>query len=246
MILTTLGRILFAIAIACFGVHYLLFAGGFISAPPGPPWYPHQDPISWAAGIGLIIVAIGLLTNRLARWSGVFLGGALVFRVTYLHVPRVVANIHDPGPWTSLAEIVAIAGGAFALAGALGDSGFFSAPIRRPGQVLFAAPLVLFAVQHILYTHFLATIIPAWIPNHLFWVYFIAGAFIASAVAIITKRLAWAASLLLGIMFLSWVAILHAPRVVTSPHSGNEWTSLFVGLAMAGSAFSVAGGVSRG
>jgi hypothetical protein len=42
-------------------------------------------------------------------------------------------------------------------------------------------------------------------------------------------------------MFLLWVVIVHAPRVAAAPHNANEWTSAFVALAMAGSAWSVAG-----
>jgi hypothetical protein len=58
---------------------------------------------------------------------------------------------------------------------------------------------------------------------------------------IIFRRYALSASALLGLMFLLWVVIVHAPRVAAAPHNANEWTSAFVALAMAGSAWSVAG-----
>jgi hypothetical protein len=41
-------------------------------------------------------------------------------------------------------------------------------------------------------------------------------------------------------MFFLWVVILHAPRVYASLHNGDEWSSLFVALAMAGASFFIA------
>jgi hypothetical protein len=46
-------------------------------------------------------------------------------------------------------------------------------------------------------------------------------------------------------MFLLWVLILHAPRVVGALHNGNEWTSMFVALAMSGAGFVVAAAFAR-
>jgi hypothetical protein len=51
------------------------------------------------------------------------------------------------------------------------------------------------------------------------------------------------AAYLLAAMFFIWVAILHAPRVAHSPHSSNEWTSMFIALAMAASSLAAAAGV---
>jgi len=38
----------------------------------------------------------------------------------------------------------------------------------------------------------------------------------------------------LGLMFFLWTVLLHAPRVVTHLNNGDEWSSAFVALAMAG------------
>ena len=49
----------------------------------------------------------------------------------------------------------------------------------------------------------------------------------------------------LGVMFLLWVAVLHAPRVATHLHNGDEWSSAFVALAMCGASFIVAGTMAK-
>ena len=146
------------------------------------------------------------------------------------YVPRLVANIHDPGPWTSGSELLALCGAALVLAG-----------VTKSGRLLFAVPLLVFGVQHFLYARFIATLVPAWIPGRLFWAYFIGGAFVAAALSIATQTAARLSAILLGIMFFLWVLILHLPRVAAAPHNGNEWTSLFVALAMSGGSLLVAG-----
>jgi uncharacterized membrane protein len=246
------GRILYAIAIACFGMHYLAFVTTLSDAPPGPPWYPGAHWLSWVSGAALLAAGATLAVNVKGRWAALLLGIALLLRVVVIHVPRVLVNLHDPGPWTSAAEMLSICGGGLVLAGALirgldGSQfpGRSSNPTTVAGQYLFAVPLFIFGAQHLMYGQFVATLIPSWIPAHLFWAYFVGAAFIASALAIITRQLAASSSSLLGLMFLLWVLILHSPRVAASPHNTNEWTSAFVALAMSGSALAVAGSIAN-
>jgi hypothetical protein len=244
------GRILFAIAIAFFGFHYLTYASGITFPPPGPPWFPGAHWVAWLAGAGLFVAGVSLLFNIRARWPALLLGIALLLRVLLIHLPKVLANLHDPGPWTTTGEVLSICGGALVLAGALAHERGAAMPGRAMtttlvGQYLYAFPLFIVGVQHFLYARFVATLVPTWIPGHLFWAYFIGVAFFGSALAIITRQFATLASSLLGLMFLLWVLLLHFPRVAASPHNGNEWTSAFIALAMSGAAFLVAGTLTK-
>ncbi len=96
-----------------------------------------------------------------------------------------------------------------------------------------------------MYGAFVATLIPAWMPGRLFWAYFVGVAFFAAALAIVSGKLAPLAATLLGAMFLLWVVMLHAPRVAAALHNANEWTSMFVALAMSGGAWIVAGALAE-
>ena len=40
--------------------------------------------------------------------------------------------------------------------------------------------MIVFGAQHFMYAAFIATLIPAWIPFHLFWVYFTGAGFIVA------------------------------------------------------------------
>jgi uncharacterized membrane protein len=195
----------------------------------------------------LIAVAVCIATEKLARLATALLGAALFLYVLLLQFPRLIAQPHNPDPWTSGFELMALMGGAFVLARIETPDGLRLEPANNIlshlafiGRVVFAIALVVFAVQHFQYAKFVATIVPAWIPARLFWAYFVGMAFIAAALAIVTRKMARTASVLLGTMFFIWVVILHLPRVAAKPRDGNEVTSLLVALAMSGVSFILA------
>jgi uncharacterized membrane protein YphA (DoxX/SURF4 family) len=113
------------------------------------------------------------------------------------------------------------------------------------GRFLFAISMVVFGAQHFRYAGFIATLIPAWIPVHLFWVYLTGTGMIVAGFGIATCILASLASLGLGVMFLLWFLLLHAPRVAASPRNGDEWTSALVALAVSGGSFLLASTFSK-
>jgi uncharacterized membrane protein len=238
------GRIIYGIAIACLGAHFLLWISKIVP-PPGPPWFPGSVWVSWATGVGLLAAGVCLVLNFKAKLAAMLLGIGLLIRAL-VYVPRVLANPHDPGPWTSGGEILALAAAALVLAGALSRhpgsvmQGRSLSTILA-GQYLFTVLLFIVGIQHFMYARFVSTLIPAWIPARLFFAYFVGAAFFACALAIIFRQATSLATTLLGLMFFSWVLILHSPGVWASPHNGNEWTSEFICLAMCGAAFVIAG-----
>jgi hypothetical protein len=231
-----LGRYLYAAALAAFAIQHFLYAvtGGGI----GPPWIVGHAAWAWLMGTVLLVTSLSIATE----WqAGIIVAGftvVLLFYVEIIYWQRLAVNIHNPGPWTSSAELICIAGAAFLIAGNF-LAGKFGARAKLVGRMLFALPLLVFAVQHFLYAGFIATLIPVWIPARLFWAYFVGIAFLAASVSIATRFKGRLGAMLLGAMFLIWVLIVHAPRVAAASHNANEWTSLFVALAMCGGAWSV-------
>jgi uncharacterized membrane protein len=227
--LSRLGRFLFAIAMAGFGIQYLVHA--FMAGPvPGPPWSPGVPLWAFFTAVLLIVAAACIATGKRARWAAMLLALILLLRALSVYAPRLAANVHDPGPWTSGFEILAMGGATLILAGTAVGLGRF----------LFASLLVVVGVQHFLYARFVATLVPAWIPWHLFWAYFVGVAFFAAAVSIVARKYLGLGAGLLGLMFFLWIILVHSPRVIASPHDGKEWTSAFVALAMCGGAWVVA------
>ncbi|MGA8308848.1 MAG: DoxX family membrane protein [Terriglobales bacterium] len=232
--LSRAGRILYAIAMAEFGIQYVLH--GFMRGPAlGPPFSPARPFWGYFTAVVLIIAAVGIATGKQTRCVAILLAITLLLRTLVVYAPRIVAHPHDPGPWTSGFEILAMCCAALVISGlAIG-----------PTRWLFAISLAVFGTQHFLYAKFVATLVPSWIPGHLFWAYFVGVAFVAAALAIAIGKSARLAATLLGLMFFLWVISLHLPRVAAAVHNGDEWTSAFVALAMCGGSWVLAGTVKR-
>lgn len=111
------------------------------------------------------------------------------------------------------------------------------------GRCFFAFLLVIFGVEHFLYSKFVAALVPSWAGSPMFWTYFAGAALIAGGIGIVVKRVARLSSLLVGGMIFLWVLMLHIPRAIADPytHVGNEWASVFEALAFSGMAFMLAG-----
>lgn len=229
--LLRLGATLFGIALVAFAVQSFLYADGVFGLTPFPSWLP--APRLWSCLGGLVLLASGLalILDRNTRTAGLAAGVVLGVWLLLLHLPRLLASLHDGGRWTTACETLALCSAAWVLAGA-----------ARPGRLLFAATLLVFATLHHVYSGYVASVIPGWIPGHLFWTYATALGFVAASISIATGVQDRLGATLLGAMFASWVLILHAPRAIAASTSARpEWTSLFIALAMSGGAWIIAG-----
>jgi uncharacterized membrane protein YphA (DoxX/SURF4 family) len=244
------GRYLFAVAIIAFGIEHFAFGhslSALILLPAGTPalsvWVYALGAAFMGAGI---CIAAGIRIRMVATLLGIF------FFALYLlfHLPREIANPKDPAAWTGAFELIGLCGGAFILArtqpaGHPGEKWNLTVvDLHASGLYLFASTFIVIGIQHLMYAGFIATLIPAWIPGKLFWAYFVGFAFFALALSLILGIKVRLATTLSGLMFLSWVIILHGPRVAANLHTETEWTSLFIALAMGGISFIVAGASS--
>jgi hypothetical protein len=246
--LLTAGRLFFAIAMVFFGFQFVIFAASLTGPVPGPPWTRGSALVAWLVAAGFLMAGLSIAVGTMARWVSLFLGSAILLFGLVHYLPILLTHLHDPGPWTVLFELLAIAGGSFVIAASFHQPPLGGSVVRignDAGSWLLAISLVVFAVQHFMYARFVATLVPAWIPAHLFWAYFTGIAFVAAAVSIATKKMLVLGATLLGTMFFLWVVLLHIPRVAGAIRNGNEVTSLFVAVAMCGLSFVLAGTYRR-
>ena len=94
------------------------------------------------------------------------------------------------------------------------------------GPLFYAAPLAAFGTEHFTLTAIIASIIPRWIPWHLFWVYLVGACFIAGALSLVTGIQARLAASLLALTFFLFVALMFAPA--WARHPGNRFGPTFV------------------
>ena len=113
--LSRLGRILLAIAMAGFAIQFLVHA--FLAGPaPGPPWSPSRPLWAYVTTAVLLATSVCIAMGKKRHWAALPLALLLLLRALVVFLPRLVANIHDPGPWTSGFELLALCGAALVLA----------------------------------------------------------------------------------------------------------------------------------
>jgi uncharacterized membrane protein len=150
--------------------------------------------------------------------------------------------------WDNPMKELALAGGAFVIAGCFSEKNKnrvngFREKLILFGSVLFAIPVLTFGILHFMYAKDVSTLVPAWVPYPVFWTYLAGIGLAGSGIAIITKIKTGLITTLSGTMILIWFIILHMPRVIAASFSdtGGEVTSAFLALAYSGIAFLIAG-----
>lgn len=251
---TRLGSGLFGIGMLAFGLLNFVFAIPVLGLEPLPDWLPAQT--LWTYITAMLLVGGGgcVLSGRWRpRESAIVLGVLLSLWLILLQVPTLFAHLRNGSKWTSAFECLALCSAAWVLAQAWSDGAtgrtFWNGRFRRladGGRYGFGISLPVFGALHFIYWQYVASVIPGWIPGSpVFWAYFTGCAHIAAGLAILSGVQARLAATMLGIMFGSWVLIVHVPRVLANPHSQAEWTSLCVAIALCGGAWLMAGYFAR-
>jgi hypothetical protein len=205
-----------------------------------------------------VICTLAGLCILFKKWGGeasLLFGGLLLLLFVVYYIPYqflTSSNYLNLGEWENALKELAFAGGAFVTAGIF--PGNYKSPLLRflqklvcAGAILFAIPIICFGILHFMEAKDAATLVPAWIPGHLFWIYFCGAALIGSGISIILKIKTGLIAALLGLMIFLWFVLLHISRVVASPaaYLGSEITSAVMALAYSGIALVIAGAGGR-
>lgn len=91
------------------------------------------------------------------------------------------------------------------------------------GPVFAASSLAMFGAEHLTSARFIMQGVPAWMPWHLFWAYFVGFALLATALSLSLRRYTMLSSLLTAIMIFLFVLMLHVPRVAANPKDRFAW-----------------------
>jgi len=224
-----------------------------------PPAYPHWlgDRIAWTwiCSIILIMANGAILFEYRGRVISLLMAGIFLLMLLLFHIPYHISTggLQSIGGWGDAFKMLVLSGGAYIVAGTFDKDAHaadiikFSEKLIPAGKYFFSTTMIVFGAEHFIYKDFVATLIPAWIPWPYFWTYFAGVALMAGGVGIafnIKRRLA---AFLLGLAIFSWFIVLHIPRAIADPHSGNgnEWTSVFEAFGFSGIAFILSGRALR-
>lgn len=87
------------------------------------------------------------------------------------------------------------------------------------GPLFYAVPIAAFGTEHFTITRGIASIVPAWIPWHVFWVYLVGACLIAAAFSLVTGVWTRLSASLLALMFFLFVVLMDVPGCIRDPHN---------------------------
>jgi len=95
------------------------------------------------------------------------------------------------------------------------------------GNLCFAMPLAVFGALHLTAAQSLSTMVPSYMPWHLFWAYFFGVALLAASFSIATKIQVFWSGLLFGIAMFLFVAMMDLPGALSDAHNRIAWELMF-------------------
>lgn len=113
-------------------------------------------------------------------------------------------------------------------------------------HLCFAIPLAVFGALHLSMPRSLMNLVPAYMPWHLFWAYFVGCALIAASLSIASKTAVRWSGLLFGIMMFLFVAMIHFPGALASHYNRIIWTVVFREMSFGGAGWVLAGSARNG
>jgi uncharacterized membrane protein len=247
-----MARIFFGIGMVGIGIQHFIYSDFRPVIIPAWPEWMHTPVLAYIIGAAIVTAGIFIRLGLRAKTVSLLLAGFLLCCLVFIQSPFVLFvqpnSAYHLGLWTDPLKELALAGGAFVMAGLSGDNSDKYALLSVVekmiplGKIFFSTTLIAFGIDHFFYTEFVATIVPSWVPDHTFWTYFAGVVLIGSGVAIILKIKRKRIAMLTSIMLFLWLVLLHIPRAIAEPYvaKGNEITSVFEALAFSGIALGIA------
>lgn len=232
------------LALGAIGLGLTCLAFGDLARPwqPVPRWMPLQTPLTYLIG-GLILAAgLAALAPRWRLGGITALGLIFVVWALLLKTPVIMSAPSVLGAWLGFAEASSIAiAGLLAAASLSGVGGSGALVGLRVGYGLCA---IIFGLCHYVYADITASMVPAWLPEQLFWAYLTGTGHLAAGFALVSGVLARLAVRMLGLMMGSFVLLVHLPDTIAHPTQATAWTIQFIALSLAGGAWLVGGVLS--
>ena len=219
---------------------------------PVPPTVPGRSIMAYIVAAVLLLAGLSIFRRKSAALGALTLTILYSLGVILLHLPLIIAHPTVFVMWSGAAEQLALVAGGlvsyvFCRAAAAGDvsataiSPAIAARIVLCSRLLFGVCLIVFALAHLFYLKPTADAVPAWLPpNQVFWAYATAAGHFLAGVAVLSGIAARLAARLLTAMFVVFGLLVHAPALLSDPHSHFNWAANAMNFALIASAWVIA------
>jgi uncharacterized membrane protein YphA (DoxX/SURF4 family) len=254
--ISRIGRIFYGAAITEMGLQTIYYKDfPYMLLPPNHTAISGLAILAIIFGVLFALAGVCIIFEKIPKFSSLLLGGVLLLVFCFYYIPYefiATSNYMHLTEWENAEKELALAGGALVIAGCFpmpneNSVSRFLGKLIPLGPILFVIPIISFGILHFMYGPDVASMVPSWIPYHLFWIYFAGAALIGSGMAIVLKIKVGLFAFLLGLMIFLWVILLHIPLVVASPPAdmGDQITSAIIALAYSGTAFVISGAANK-
>jgi uncharacterized membrane protein len=245
MRIASTGRAIFAVTMICLGIIGLLHRN-FV-----PLWNPApkvsagsllvslSSLISLSAGIGLLIRRMAGAAARVLLAT--FLLWLLLFRLPNFFLVPAFAACWSVFP---IAVMLAAAWVLYVWFATDWDRNYLSSVIGSNGlrvaHMLYGLSLIFFGAAHFIDVKDTLSLIPNWLPGHLFWAYFTGCAFIAAGVAALTGLCARLAVTLSVLQLTLFLVLVWLPIVATGSKDPFQWSETILNVTLIAAGWVVA------
>lgn len=113
--MTTVGRILYALPFAIFGINHFLMMDYYMGLLTS--FIPKTAFIMILTGIVLIAASISIITKKLVKLSTTLLAILLFIFIITIHIPHLIKGIDTTASLISLLKDISLMGGSLMIAG---------------------------------------------------------------------------------------------------------------------------------
>jgi uncharacterized membrane protein len=195
--------------------------------------------ISLAAGVGLLIQRMAGAAARLL--VATFFLWLLLFRLPNFFLLPAFAVCWSVFPLTVMLAAALVLYASFAsewdrdhFGFAVGSNGL------RIARALYGLSLIFFGSAHFIDVKDTVSLIPNWLPGHLFWAYFTGCAFIAAGIAALTSVCARLAVTLSVLQITLFLVLVWLPIIATGSRNPFQWSETILNVALSAGGWVVA------
>jgi uncharacterized membrane protein len=242
------GQVLFAAGMAALGALCLAYHDFLPQWQAVPRDLPARELFALACGALLVLGSAALLFARSARLGAALLALLMLACLLLLRLPQLASSPLSIGSWEAVAETVTLAAAGWLLwawldtlrpQAAVGFAAGATAAVSA--RLLVGAAMVVFGLAHFAYLDFTASMIPAWLPAHVPLACLTGACHLAAGSALLLGIVPALAVRLEAIMLSSFIVLVHVPAVIAHPGAAEQWTELFLAMALAGAMWIVYG-----